>query len=502
MIMETKFIITNTDTQAYTRRMETFEGKEYWVLPVTMMVEGVRNGSMGPILHTREELSKYVESWNGRPVVIHHPQQDGMNVSAADPEVLQEYGVGTVFHARFENDRLKAEAWVDPDKLREVNMEAYNYIESGRPMEVSLGMFSDQEFIAGEYEGIQYNAIAHNYKPDHLALLPDEIGACSWEHGCGIRTNQLNINEGGANVNTKEKKPQDLSQININVTGDYKKLVTRAREKIDSLDGPLSTNFLRAIYDDYLVFETQYREPSNDRELFRQSYTVDNEMRITLSGAPQRVTENVEYVVANSDSQEKSKTVTPIRTKFKSKEEITMNGTNCESCRKKVDALIANSATAFTEDNREWLMDQEEGVLDVLAPKAPPQTHSEKPIELTANDQRVLAIMNNKSAKLEEVLSILPEAVKTTVENGIKMYNDHKKQIVDNIMANSADAGWTEEKLNSMDLDVLESLSKTVSTNADYSAVRPGGFQANTKGGGDDEVLLPTGFGVATAEKK
>ena len=40
----------------YTVREETYQGAKYLVVPVTMMVEGVHNGSMGPLFHSIAEL--------------------------------------------------------------------------------------------------------------------------------------------------------------------------------------------------------------------------------------------------------------------------------------------------------------------------------------------------------------------------------------------------------------------------------------------------------------
>ena len=41
-------------------RKDTFEDKEYLVIPVVLMAEGVHN----KVLYTAEELSKFAEAWN------------------------------------------------------------------------------------------------------------------------------------------------------------------------------------------------------------------------------------------------------------------------------------------------------------------------------------------------------------------------------------------------------------------------------------------------------
>ena len=66
----------------YVIRSDVYEGRTHIVVPVIMMVEGVHNGSQGPLLHLAEDLGKFPESWDGIPVTIQHPTVDGGNVSA------------------------------------------------------------------------------------------------------------------------------------------------------------------------------------------------------------------------------------------------------------------------------------------------------------------------------------------------------------------------------------------------------------------------------------
>jgi len=179
----------------YTIRETTHRDKHYIVVPVVMMVEGVHNGSQGPILHLAEELGRYPAIWNGIPVMIYHPEQDGMNVSANTPDMIDHDAVGRVYNTRM-NSKLKAEVWLDEEQLRQVSPSVLEYIRSGEPLEVSVGVFTDEEQSEGDFHGEHYNAIARNHRPDHLALLPGGVGACSWEDGCGIRTNE----KGGKDV--------------------------------------------------------------------------------------------------------------------------------------------------------------------------------------------------------------------------------------------------------------------------------------------------------------
>ena len=92
--METKIrkVCTyNIRTENYTIREETLNGKPHLVVPVVMMVEGVHDGSDGPICHKAENMAQFAEAWNGVPVTISHPtiEENGKKilVTANSPEV-------------------------------------------------------------------------------------------------------------------------------------------------------------------------------------------------------------------------------------------------------------------------------------------------------------------------------------------------------------------------------------------------------------------------------
>jgi len=184
----------------YTIRKEFLQGKEHIIVPIIMMREGVHSGSHGPILHLAEELGKFPGAWDGIPVSIQHPQEDGMHVSANQPHILDEFVVGRVFNTMMDGQKLKAEAWLDPVVLKNISPEAMEYIMEGKPLEVSVGVFTDEDIRAGDYEGKHYEAVARNHRPDHLALLPGAVGACSWSDGCGVRTHQE-----GLDTNTRHE---------------------------------------------------------------------------------------------------------------------------------------------------------------------------------------------------------------------------------------------------------------------------------------------------------
>jgi len=219
----------NTFIQAnnsYETRVEKYDGKEYLVVPVIMMVEGVHAGSGGPMLHLAEDLGRYPETWNGIPVVVTHPSEDGQYISANSPEVLDAGIVGRVFNTKMDGEKLKSEVWLNQERLGEISPEALKAILEQIPLDVSVGVFSDSEAVTDIYKGEQYESIARNFRPDHLALLPGEEGACSWSDGCGIRANK--------NSKSKKKGGDDVKEETSQIIVEKEKRSGLTRTKFNS----------------------------------------------------------------------------------------------------------------------------------------------------------------------------------------------------------------------------------------------------------------------------
>lgn len=166
-------------------RIETLHGRTCEVFPVVMLREGVVNGG----LVLRSEL--HPQSWNGVPVTVGHPESsDGAPLSANAPHVWDQWRVGTIFNARLEGDKLKGEAWIDVALADTNHRGLLDTLRSGVQMDVSTGYFSTDELSFGVFADDPYIIVYRDMKPDHLALLPGDVGACSWEDGCGVRANK------------------------------------------------------------------------------------------------------------------------------------------------------------------------------------------------------------------------------------------------------------------------------------------------------------------------
>lgn len=175
------------------------DGREYLVAPLTLIVPGVLNGSKGALYYPPDEVAADPSAWNGTPLVVYHPRSpDGAHLSAREPGILDEQGVGLVRKAKT-NGKLTAEGWFDVEATRRVDPSVLEALERGDKIELSTGLYTDNEpappGATDPRTGRPYDYIARKYRPDHVAVLPDQQGACSLRDGCGV------------NVNTERNEP-------------------------------------------------------------------------------------------------------------------------------------------------------------------------------------------------------------------------------------------------------------------------------------------------------
>lgn len=177
-------------------REATHNGRPFLVCDATLIVPGVLPGSKGPLLYPADEVRNSAPSWEGTPVVLYHPADPvtGAQQSARSPGVMKRAGMGFVANSRFRQDRLTAETWFDVGHTTRLDL-ALNAahrvlprLRAGVPVELSTGLFTANQLVraGATWNGRPYVAVARNYRPDHLAVLPDQVGACSVRDGCGV----------------------------------------------------------------------------------------------------------------------------------------------------------------------------------------------------------------------------------------------------------------------------------------------------------------------------
>jgi len=173
--------------------IKQLEGREHAVVPTVMAIAGVIAGSHGPLYYPRHVLANSVRQWAGRAVVAYHPDMYSGGY-AAHPEVFNKQKVGTLFNARMEGDRLKADAWIDLARAAIVDRRVVDAIRAHKMMEVSTGLGTSIEVCNGRFNNREYQGIVTSCTPDHLAILPDKVGACSIAMGAGFIRNELRFN--------------------------------------------------------------------------------------------------------------------------------------------------------------------------------------------------------------------------------------------------------------------------------------------------------------------
>lgn len=171
-------------------KRKVVNGREYLIVPLTMIVPGVLSGSKGPLLYPKEEIARDPGAWDGVPLTIDHPYDPatGSPLSINGPGVRERQVVGVVQRSRIAKDgKLVADGWFDVERTRSIAPRILNDISAGRPVEISTGLFTTNEPapLGSRYNDRPYDFIARDYGPDHLAVLSDEVGACSIRDGCG-----------------------------------------------------------------------------------------------------------------------------------------------------------------------------------------------------------------------------------------------------------------------------------------------------------------------------
>lgn len=404
-----------------------FEGRPHLIAPVVMLTEGVHNSYFYP----EEELSRHTEAWNGRPVVVYHPEEKNEAISAnKSPQVVEQTKVGTIFNTIYDKDgkKLKAEIWLDIAKLNKVDNSIITMLNDGKILEVSTGLFVDGDAVPGEWKGEKYEAIFRNYRPDHLALLPNTPGACSVADGCGVRNNSAEVVDG------------ELALTAI-VDLLYKKIEM-------SSDGQYTGNMMRQVYSDYLTYEDM------KGNLYRQNYKIKKGGEVVLKGDPEKVKKLVSY--ETMASKDKS---------FMKEGAMDKN--------EKIDFVMNTKSMEYGEDMKAVLEASDEKALDVHVSLAKKFRECDcKKAELETNEKKKEEdkVVENKKkpATVQEYIADAPDEVKEVIANGVRIHNERKNAIVKSLVENKRNK-FSQERLVKMSLDELESLAALAQVDLDFS---------------------------------
>jgi len=453
----------------YTPRVEKYQGKDHLIVPVVMMVEGVHNGSAGPLLHSIDELGKYPASWNGIPVSIQHPESNGVYVSANSPDIIETQTVGQVFNTYVDGKKLKAECWIDIERISEISPEAYEYLKSKRPLEVSIGVFTDDVPEEGEWNGEAYIAVATNHRPDHLALLPGGTGACSWEDGAGIRVNKQK------DISIPEMIQAVIAKgvpITINkVTEGFTAIMSQLDQMMGSKNTTNTCHYVEEVYDGHFVYQettfTDFPTFSYSAKYFKQGYTLDKNGKIVLNDdGPVEVIRKIVYDTVKTN-------------KYKRKGGVVVD-------KEKLDILVQSGV--FTEGDAEWLGGLEAEQLDKLVTACNAKDGvADEPVKM--DTEAMVQALTERLSTPEQYIQIMPEEMRDQMEAGLRLHKEQRAALIEKIEALKV---FTAEELQKKSMDELTKLSKMIPETKDYSMA--GGRSIKMQANASEEVLLPIGL--------
>lgn len=434
-------------------RHETMEDRPYTVVPMIMAVEGVLNGSSGSLFYSGEELGKIPAAWNHKPITINHPVTDGLAVSACDPGILDRQKVGIIMNARFEDSKLKAEAWVEESRLGIVDNRVADALQNNEMMELSTGLWSTIDETPGTWNQKSYDKTVRDIIPDHLAILPDTVGACSIKDGAGFfRTNKEGENSDG--LNDRWRKLLLLENVQS-----HEEIRDALRDALNARS-PTDDGFfwIERVYDSFIIHE-------DGDKLFKLSYQSTDD-QVTFTGDPVEVVRVVEYRLKNGGT-----LVNNIQTETESdmkKEKI-------------VDGLIANGCTHWSDEDREFLLSQNESQLEKMIPVVnvddtpDPPTPDNVPDTLTENKESAITPDASpsppKPLTAEEYVQNAPPEIREVLSSGLSVNRQQKAAFIESIVANEVNV-FTKEYLETQSFKQLSGIARlAVDSAADQESV-------------------------------
>jgi hypothetical protein len=463
---------------------QTFDGytiqDDMLVVPVVAVVEGVLNGEFVSI--SEFDPSK----WEGIPLPVYHPQDSFGNYLHF--ETSGEDSMGEMKDVRIVDKKMLANLYLQKSKL-ENYPEVAQALETGK-LEVSTGYDAYIKEESGVYNNKPYNGIQYNLIPDHLALLPKAVGACSWKDGCGaprfnqgesmnkvrmnnwseeaIKNNLLNESEPEADKRSLTANEMSFDDIRRNL---YKALETAA------VSDNVYDLWIADVFDDYFVYE----DASGD--LFRQNY-ARTEQGVVFVNEPAKAMLVKTYVTYTTNQNH-----TPEK------------GTFSMEKAKMVGLIINCKKNNFSEEDKEFLLGLEEAQLEKFVVEEEPTSvgNVSQQMEESLTSSDVQTIVANalkdfgqnlaKPASKEEIAEIVFNTMRKTQE-------DQEKDDLVSIITNTADNKLSKETLETLPLDALKNLAKDLDIEESVYMGGPVGVQ------NDEDLAVPPSIVLAANKTK
>lgn len=471
------------------------DGITYLTAPVVLLTEGVHAGSAGPIFYSAEELSRFPAAWNGIPLPVNHPDDgQGNFLSAGDPNVVRDWSVGRLWNVRWDatTNKLRGEIWVDVNRCQRLAPAILTRLRNNQPLEVSTGLFSDAAQEPGTWNNEQYHSIARNFRPDHLALLPNSIGACSIADGCGITSNtegalpmktnknEINVMKGEERVAVKFTANKSLTNIFGLLSNEvgFREIGQKLQRMLDGMDRRGAIHYLVELFETDFIYKVIGED--NTVTMFRSGYILDAAGNVQMTGTPVEVMREVNYppvttITGNGEAKDPDTNTTeascncggkaPVQiTDNNEQEEQPMK--NTEERKVKVNTVLA-AEIGYTEDNRADLEGMECNMF------APIFTMAEgKEVETPTPDT------NEEEVPAVETATPAAEDAPDTNAVAVEFYNNTRTKLIETLTGN--DSGYDAKELEGLDVNLLQKMAgklapavAAVTTNEETALVVP-----------------------------
>jgi len=322
-------------------------------------------------------------------------------------------------------------------------------IENNEMMELSTGLFTDHDNTPGVWNNEKYLAVARNYRPDHLALLPDKLGACSIEDGAGF----LRVNEAKTEItfNCDSLESDIYKYILDNQIEPYQNWWAYATKKwvenqmsFDDMryliwlwleENRTENTYIEEVYTDFFIFV-------EDEKFYKQNYSV-NDGALTAIGAAVSVEKKIDWVTAEGAS------IINIDSK-----EITMDK------KELVDNLISNTNTSWKEDHRKTLMSMDDDILTNMLPvvNEDDEKETEKDPATEGTEEIAQVTENKKVLTADEYIAQAPAEIQEVLINSKNVYDAEKNSVIASITANENNQ-FSAEQLADKSLDELRQIA-------------------------------------------
>jgi hypothetical protein len=470
-------------------RSETLDGDNYLVCPTVLICEGVHNG----VFYPSSELAKFTDSWAGRPVVINHPDIMGKPITANSPAVVERQTVGAVYNVSFneETGKLHGEVWIKIDKCETVSPEILTMLDQNQNIEVSTGLFTECDMEAGKWNEEEFTGTVCNYRPDHLALLPNDKGACSWEDGAGTpRINKKEEEDVKGKIGEMFKALAEGIGLAVNeASHDDIRMALRDAIVTGISLGKDEYLFVRDVYDKHVIYGVENN--NGKAQLFKQGYSLNASDEIELVGERVEVKPHISYVPVTNEQKGEA-----------TKGPATNKGGSVMLRSQMITALIAVSD--WGEDDSEMLTNMsdeqfkkvhtpfinEEG--EAVKPEAAPGAEgAEGAVADKGKAPEAAPAAPAANVEKETVADVIvnlkaqnPEAA-ATLERAIARDEEIKANMIKELSENKA-CPYSADEMSAMGLEGLQkllTLSGSVKSTVDYSAAAPAAPTANAESG-------------------